>query len=232
MQSKFTVSTLGIVHSPYKEKFAIPRQPGLVTAAKGFIDINCGQDGQDMVQGLEGFSHIWVLFMFHQTLPHGWKTKVKPPRLGGNKKIGVLATRSTFRPNGIGMSVVALENIELTTQGARLHISGLDLLDQTPVVDIKPYIGYSDSISHADSGFADEAPKNALTVLFEEKAELRAKAHAEPLFEMIQQVLTQDPRPAYRQGKPDEKTYGMRLFDVNVTFAFMSLTRVKVLAIE
>lgn len=231
MPLKHTISAIGTVHSPYKEKFAIPRQPGLVTAAKGYIELDDKLSAVDMVEGLAEFSHIWVLFVFHQTITHGWKAKVKPPRLGGNQKLGVLATRSTFRPNGIGMSAVKLDQIDITNNKVKLHISGLDLLDQTPVVDIKPYIGYSDAINNVHCGFADAAPEHTLTVLFSEQAQRVLDECPSELTLLIEQVLTQDPRPAYRQGKPDDKTYGMRLCEYNITWQFVSLTRLNVLAI-
>lgn len=232
MAIKHTISAIGTVHSPYKEKFAIPRQPGLVTAAKGCIELDSTLNAADMVEGLTDFSHIWVLFLFHQTIAHGWKAKVKPPRLGGNQKLGVLATRSTFRPNGIGMSAVQLDEITTDNDSIKLHISGLDLLDQTPVVDIKPYVGYSDSLPEANSGFAQYAPANQLTVQFSEQAQSVLHDCPNEVKLLIEQVLAQDPRPAYRQGKPDDKTYGMRLFDFNVTWQFVSLTRLVVQAIS
>ena len=236
MTNTYSITAIGTVHSPYKEKFAIPRQPGLVTAAKGYIELNSDLDGENMVEGLNQYSHIWALFMFHQNLSHGWKAKVKPPRLGGNKKVGVLATRSTFRPNGIGMSVLAVNNITQVNGAIRIYVTGLDLLDGTPIVDIKPYISYSDSVEHAQAGFAKQAPSASLTTSFCKAAEqaLTCSAIATPteLKQLIEQVLAQDPRPAYRQQKPDDNTYGMRLYDVNVTWQLTSLTDVQVLAIN
>ena len=234
--TNFNVSAIGTVTSPYKEKFAIPRQPGLVTAAKGYIELATNLDSEAMVQGLEGYSHIWVLFMFHQNLAHGWKAKVKPPRLGGNKKIGVLATRSTFRPNGIGMSVLPIDKVETVRLNnnqmqTRIYVSGLDLLDGTPVIDIKPYIPYSDSLTDATAGFAEQAPEAKLSVYFSESAQQVLTNTAPSLKTLIEQVLAQDPRPAYRQNKPDENTYGMRLHDLNITWQCSSLNKVQVLAI-
>ncbi|WP_448552905.1 tRNA (N6-threonylcarbamoyladenosine(37)-N6)-methyltransferase TrmO [Thalassotalea montiporae] len=238
--SRFSISSIGTVSSPYKEKFAIPRQPGLVTAAKGYIELVSDIDSKSMVEGLEGYSHIWVLFMFHQNLAHGWKAKVKPPRLGGNKKVGVLATRSTFRPNGIGMSVLPVEKVESITlknnqTQTRIYVSGLDLLDGTPVIDIKPYIPYSDSLEGAQAGFAEQAPEAKLSVNFSTEAQAMLQAQqqseAQELAVLIEQVLAQDPRPAYRQNKPDDNTYGMRLYNYNITWHCSSLTQVQVLNI-
>ena len=232
--SPIEFSPIGVVHSPYKEKFAIPRQPGLVTAAKGSIEFNHDLPANEMIDGLANFSHIWVIFVFHQTQEFGWKAKVKPPRLGGNQKIGVLATRSTFRPNAIGMSAIKLDSIE-TGSTTRLHVSGLDLLDNTPILDIKPYIPYSDTVVNSTAGFAETAPTADNIVEFSEQAchfiEQQRKSVAE-LQQVIEQVLQQDPRPAYRQGKPDEKTYGMALFDFNIRFRFTSLHKICVEAID
>ncbi|REL26539.1 tRNA (N6-threonylcarbamoyladenosine(37)-N6)-methyltransferase TrmO [Thalassotalea euphylliae] len=235
--NNYSVSAIGTVSSPYKEKFAIPRQPGLVTAAKGYIELTSNLDSEAMVAGLEGYSHIWVLFMFHQNLAHGWKAKVKPPRLGGNKKIGVLATRSTFRPNGIGMSVLPIDKVETIRLShhqaqTRIYVSGLDLLDGTPVIDIKPYIPYSDSLTDASAGFAEKAPQAKLAVSFSESAQQVLASTTPALKTLIEQVLAQDPRPAYRQNKPDEHIYGMHLHDFNITWQCHSLHKVQVLAIS
>ena len=232
MQISF--DAIGIVHSPYKEKFAIPRQPGLVTSAAGQIELINDANHRDLVQGLEQFSHIWVLFVFHGTAQQGWKPLVRPPRLGGNKKMGVLATRSTYRPNPIGMSVVKLEDIIEKEQKILLNISGLDLLDQTPVIDIKPYIPYSDSISDAKAGFAQTSPSTALSVSFNTQSTQKLAAfetsHSE-LKSFISQVLAQDPRPAYKRHKNDDKIYGMKLYQLNIQWKMLSLTDVQVIDI-
>ncbi len=131
-----TVVPVGIVHSCFKEKFAIPRQPQLAPAARGVLELLPPFDQGDAVEGLEQVSHVWLLFLFHQALEEKPRLKVRPPRLGGNKSMGVFATRATHRPNGIGQSVVRLEGVE----PGRLLLSGIDLLDGTPVLDIKPYV--------------------------------------------------------------------------------------------
>ena len=138
---------LGKVESPFKQKFAIPRQPGLAPHAKGIIKIEPPFNQSSAFKGLSEFSHIWVSFVFHETMDKGWKPQVRPPRLGGNDKTGVFATRSTFRPNPLGLSVLKLDKVVLSSTNVELHVSGIDLLDGTPVVDIKPYIPYSDKIS-------------------------------------------------------------------------------------
>ncbi|MCO4799498.1 MAG: tRNA (N6-threonylcarbamoyladenosine(37)-N6)-methyltransferase TrmO [Colwelliaceae bacterium] len=234
------LNIIGNVCSPYKEKFAIPRQPGLVPSAKGKVKLVDEANNIELVRGLEQFSHIWLLFVFHETMEQGWKPLVRPPRLGGNKKLGVLATRSTFRPNPIGMSVVKLDEIECSNKQVELHISGLDLLDQTPIVDIKPYIPYSDAIPNAQASFAQEQPKKVLTVAFSTPAKivLQQAIKAYPDLEnLIAQILAQDPRPAYKQSLSnnlviDEKIYGIRLYQFNIKWRLISASQIEVFEIN
>jgi tRNA-Thr(GGU) m(6)t(6)A37 methyltransferase TsaA len=233
--NQITFNYIGRVNSPYKEKFAIPRQPGLVSAAKGSISLIDNANNEELLRGIEQFSHLWVLFIFHGTAQQGWKPLVRPPRLGGNKKLGVLATRSTFRPNPVGMSVVKLENIEQQNKQLIINISGLDFLDQTPVIDIKPYIPYSDSISGAQAGFAQQQPFQALSITFSKQAQEEAKKYQQvyadlPLF--IEQVLAQDPRPAYKKQQEDTKIYGMILYDLNILWQAQSSIEISVLSIS
>lgn len=229
-----TFSTIATVHSPYKEKFAIPRQPGLVSAAKGKILLQENYNDIELVRDLQQFSHIWLLFVFHGTQDQGWKPLVRPPRLGGNKKTGVLATRSTFRPNPIGMSVVKLDKITHENNQVILHIAGLDLLDNTPIIDIKPYIPYSDAIE-AQAGFAQHKPDNALTVIFNDLSQQALALHQQHYSELksfIEQVLAQDPRPAYKKQKPDDKIYGMILYKFNIQWRMYNLATIEVLDIK
>lgn len=233
-RDNININPIGIVNSPYKEKFAIPRQPGLVDAAKGTIALLNDVNTLDSVRGLEQFSHIWLLFVFHGTQAQSWKPLVKPPRLGGNKKIGVLATRSTFRPNPIGMSVVKLDSIEIVKQNIILHISGMDLLDQTPIIDIKPYISYSDALPNACSGFAQHQPHIKLNITFSKHSRqiltrLTQQRPELPLF--IEQVLAQDPRPAYKKNKLDEKVYGMHLYNLNIQWRMVDVETIEVIQI-
>jgi tRNA-Thr(GGU) m(6)t(6)A37 methyltransferase TsaA len=217
--NQITFNFIGRVNSPYKEKFAIPRQPGLVSAAKGSISLISTANNEELVRGIEQFSHLWLIFVFHGTQEQGWKPLVRPPRLGGNKKLGVLATRSTFRPNPIGMSVVKLDSVELTNKHVIINISGLDLLDQTPILDIKPYIPYSDNIDCAQAGFAQSVPNTLLDVVFSRQAEKDINNFQNKYSDLsifIEQVLSQDPRPAYKKKKVDEKVYGMVLYDLNI----------------
>ncbi|PCI62829.1 MAG: tRNA (N6-threonylcarbamoyladenosine(37)-N6)-methyltransferase TrmO [Gammaproteobacteria bacterium] len=238
-EQKFQFSPIGIIQSPYQEKFAIPRQPGLVSAAKGQILLQNEANNSELLRGIEQFSHLWLIFVFHGTLAQGWKPLVRPPRLGGNEKMGVLATRSTFRPNPIGISVVTLDSVETyleaKKQQAILHISGLDLLNGTPILDIKPYIPYSDSLADAQAGFAQQAPQASLVVKFSTIAMKQLNELQQHYFDLkllINQVLAQDPRPAYKQGKVDNKIYGMALYDLNIQWQMYSLEQIEVLKIS
>jgi tRNA-Thr(GGU) m(6)t(6)A37 methyltransferase TsaA len=217
---QYVMQAIGLVHSCFGDKFGVPRQPGLVAAAEGVIELYPQFAGADAVRGLEQFSHLWVLFAFHQTAAQGWKPLVRPPRLGGNQSIGVYASRSMFRPNPIGLSVVRLQSVEVKGDSVRLHISGQDLINGTPVLDLKPYIRYSDLIADAKSGYADLAPAEAMAVEFSAEAG-QALKQLQPQYPglelLIQQVLAQDPRPAYHQNNA-RREYGMTLYDLNITW--------------
>jgi len=232
---QISLDIIAKVNSPYKEKFAIPRQPGLVSAAKGSITLLNNVNVIEVIRGLEQYSHIWLLFIFHGTHEQGWKPLVRPPRLGGNKKLGVLATRSTFRPNPIGMSVVKLENISVDNKQVTLNISGLDLLDGTPILDIKPYVPYSDSITEAQAGFAQTSPHNDLTITFKESVERHLQTYQQKhpeLSLLITQVLAQDPRPAYKKDKKDNNIYGIRLYDFNIKWHLITAAHIEVIEIS
>jgi len=175
------------------------------------------------VRELAGFSHIWVLFVFHGNKAggDGWRPTVRPPRLGGNQRVGVFASRSPFRPNPIGLSAVALERIETQPQALLLHLSGIDFLNQTPVLDIKPYIPYADSIPHAKGGFSTRAPQVLLHVVFTDEAQQfcreRERSGYPGLRKLIAQLLAQDPRPAYHQhAGMNGRQFGMKLFDFDL----------------
>lgn len=214
----FDLDSIAIVESPFKEKFGIPRQPGLVPAAEGILRMQSPYNQRSMLQGLEGFSHIWVSFIFHESLEKGWKEKVRPPRLGGNKEVGVFASRSPFRPNGLGLSVLQLVSIEDDDGGLALKVAGLDLLDKTPIVDIKPYVGYSDALLDTRSGFAPDAPLAVQEVVFSVQAQqaLGGQLRADKTRLLIEQVLALDPRPAYKKSEDSDRVYGMRLDGLNV----------------
>ncbi|ABV88178.1 tRNA (N6-threonylcarbamoyladenosine(37)-N6)-methyltransferase TrmO [Shewanella pealeana] len=214
------IQAVAYCRTPYKQKFGIPRQPGLVSAARGFVELAPPFNQIDAVRGLEQYSHLWLLFCFHENLAAGWKTTVRPPRLGGNEKLGVFATRSTFRPNGIGQSVVKLHAVHTHNGKVSLEISGMDLLDGTPIIDIKPYIPFSDSIENAQGGIAQDAPVLA-NVYFNQQAQTQLEKYLQNpayprLAELIEGVLAQDPRPAYKKAKADPKLYQVALYDLDI----------------
>ena len=217
--SQFSFNTIGLIRSPYKEKFAIPRQPGLVEDGGGELELIAPYNQPESVRGLEEFSHLWIMFVFHQTMDGGWRPTVRPPRLGGNMRMGVFATRSTFRPNPIGMSLVELKSVE--TQGSKvcLKLGSLDLVDGTPVIDIKPYLPFAESQPQARGGFAQNAPLADMCVVFSDVAQqqiLQQRSRYPHLERFIRQVLAQDPRPAYRKGENEERVYAVHLLDFNV----------------
>ncbi|AHF66446.1 MULTISPECIES: tRNA (N6-threonylcarbamoyladenosine(37)-N6)-methyltransferase TrmO [Pseudomonas] len=225
----YNVSPVGFVRSCFKEKFAIPRQPQLAPAARGCLELVAPFDQGEAVQGLEQVSHVWLLFLFHQALEDKPRLKVRPPRLGGNQSMGVFATRATHRPNGIGQSVVRLDKVE----AGRLWISGIDLLDGTPVLDIKPYVPYADALPHASNRIASAAPE-LIPVHWEDSALLQAREHAqrldEPLVELIEQCLAQDPRPAYQVPAP-ERRYGAQFWDMDVRWHYPQPGMIRVLEV-
>jgi len=213
------LNAVAICRTPYKQKFGIPRQPGLVNAV-GYIEFEPDFNHLDAVRGIEQYSHLWLLFSFHENLAQGWKTTVRPPRLGGNEKLGVFATRSTFRPNGIGQSVVKLHG-EVQRKGkVCLVISGMDLLDGTPIVDIKPYVPFSDAITDAKGGIAQDAPilvPLTYTALASQQINLYSQQQQyQDLAALIEGVLSQDPRPAYKKAKDDPKLYQVALYDLDI----------------
>lgn len=215
---EYSVTPVGIIHSPYQEKFGIPRQPALAPSAPVTLELLPPYNQPDCVRGLEDFSHVWLTFVFHDTLARGWQPLVRPPRLGGNSKVGVFASRATHRPNGLGLSLVELKGID-TRHGVTLQLAGADLLDGTPVLDIKPYIPFVEAKPDARGGFVDGPPPQ-LAVHWSETA--RAQLQAWPqapawLAQLIAEVLAQDPRPAY-QDDP-QRRYGMRLAGCNIVFS-------------
>jgi len=225
----YSVAPIGFVRSCFKEKFAIPRQPQLAPAARGVLELLPPFDSGEAVAGLEQVSHVWLLFLFHQALEDKPRLKVRPPRLGGNTSMGVFATRATHRPNGIGQSVVRLEKVE----AGRLLLSGIDLLDGTPVLDIKPYVPYADAVGGATNQMAS-APPASIPVGWADTALPQAHEHAlrlkEPLVELIEQCLAQDPRPAY-QVPPPERVYGVKFWDVQVRWHYPQPDQIRVLEV-
>ena len=214
-ETTFPMKVIARIRTDFPEKFGIPRQSGLVDALRGEIVFEPEFRNPDAVRGLEGFSHIWLIWEFSQAVRDSWSPTVRPPRLGGNARMGVFATRSPFRPNPIGLSCVKLEGVELTAdRGPVLHVAGADLLDGTPIFDIKPYVRYADSHPDALGGWTGggdsdkllrvECPEELLAVLPPDRREA------------LLGVLANDPRPHY-QSDP-ERVYGLRFAGHNVRF--------------
>ena len=221
MTTKFEFETIAHVESCFKEKFGIPRQPGLAPAALATIVFSPPYNRPEAVQGLEQSSHIWLHFIFHETQMKEWKPSVRPPRLGGNKKMGVFATRSPVRPNRLGLSVVKLEGISHEGDKLQLLVSGADLLDGTPIVDIKPYVPYVDRVDEASNAFAADLPA-ILPVEFSAQARedlLRYDSGSDSVEALVIQVLQQDPRPSY-QAVDESRVYGMKLADFDLQWRY------------
>lgn len=216
-----SITPIGYIRTPFKQKFSIPRQGGLVPDAKGQIIFTAEFTDPRFFEGLDAHSHLWLIFEFHQHREREKSAMVRPPRLGGNTSMGVFATRSSFRPNNLGLSVVTLDTVECTDDGTVLHVSGMDLLDNTPIIDIKPYIPYADSIVSAHSHFAPGPPSNVKNVIFSAQTELQLEAIEQtiPEFEKVLcGVLEQDPRPAYKKNKVDTKHYAVSLYEFDITW--------------
>ncbi|MBR7183976.1 MAG: tRNA (N6-threonylcarbamoyladenosine(37)-N6)-methyltransferase TrmO [Clostridia bacterium] len=220
--SPYPMKIIAHIRTDFPAKFGVPRQSGLVPALKGRIVFLPEYRNPDALRGLDGYSHLWLLWQFSEAVREGWSPTVRPPRLGGNRRMGVFATRSPYRPNAVGLSSVQLTRIEWESpQGPILHVSGADLMDGTPIFDIKPYLPFTDSHPDAVGGFADAQTGYALEVDF-----------PAPLLEMIAPddrdallaLLAGDPRPSY-QDDP-ERVYGMpyAAYDVQFTVADGRLT--------
>jgi tRNA-Thr(GGU) m(6)t(6)A37 methyltransferase TsaA len=217
---EFSFQPIGIIDSCFKEKFGIPRQPGLATEARAILKVFSPFDQMEAFKGLKDFSHIWVIFVFHSGIRSTWKATVRPPRLGGNRRTGVFSTRSGFRPNPIGLSAVRLDKIVREKKETRLHLSGVDLMDGTPVLDIKPYLPYADAISDASGGFASCIPEARIRVEFSPEARafcLEKEQTGYPgLTRLIEQLIEMDPRPAYFASTPQKSHFGMKVYDFDV----------------
>ena len=226
---------MGIISSCYKEKFGIPRQPGLVKSAIAELHLN-KQFGEECVRGLDGFSHLWISFIFHETHQQGWHSMVRPPRLGGNTKIGIFASRSPFRPNPLGLSVVELLGIEKRQSGIVLQLGSCDFLDKTPVLDIKPYLPYVDALPEAKGGFANIMPEIKMKIGFTEQAleqcDLAEKRLNSEIKKIIIEILQLDPRPSYQQNKVTERIYAMKLFDFDLSWQYCDNSTITVLGLS
>ena len=216
--------TIGRIRTCFQEKFGVPRQPGLIPEARGVLQLANEPFLRQAIQGLEGFSHLWIIFGFHAHGARFWKPSVRPPRLGGARRVGVLATRSPHRPNPIGISAVRLERVEpQATGGAQLHLSGVDFLDGTPVYDIKPYLAYADS--HADARLGWVPPDTRRQrVLFSVRAQealedatlLGSELEGPYVRSLIVGILGLDPRPPAQKKLLPPRAYGFRLFHLDV----------------
>lgn len=213
----YTFKTIATIHTDFGSKFGIPRQSGLLKKLPGVIRFEEEFRSRDALRGLEGFSHLWLLWIFSENVRDTWKPTVRPPRLGGNAHLGVFATRSSFRPNPLAMSVVQIERIDLDTpHGPKIHVLGADLLDGTPIVDIKPYLPYADAIPEATGGFTDSIEFTPLQV--EIPATLLKRIPADKQ-ELLKEVLASDPRPAYKAKQDDiDRIYGFSFAGFEIKF--------------
>lgn len=225
------IPIIGIHHSALSQKFGVPRQPSLVSVPT-YIEMLPPYNTPDAFVGIEAFSHLWIVWQFHQNQPQAsFRPQVRPPRLGGNDKLGVFATRSMYRPSGLGLSVVRLTQLEVIKsnagkQGVRLHMTGADMIDATPIIDIKPYVAYSDSISNAQCGFATSKP-----ISKQVESSPQAKHSLQTLVTLgvinaddigyIHELIAQDPRPAYRQSEL-HRQFVMRYKDVDISFMMVA----------
>lgn len=208
------IKVIAHIHSDFDEKFGIPRQSGLAQSLKATVVFEPEFRSPEAVRGLDGYSHIWLIWQFSEAVREDWSPTVRPPRLGGNTRMGVFATRSPFRPNSIGLSSVKLDRVELHPElGPVLHVSGADLLNGTPIYDVKPYVKYADSHPEAECGFADSAGERILEVDFPEAL---LDSVPEDKRDALTEVLAHDPRPSYQNDS--ERIYGMSFAGMNVKF--------------
>ena len=209
------MKTIAIIHNDYETKFGVPQQSGLVTAAVSRIVFEPEYRNPDALRGLEDFSHLWLIWEFSEAKRDGWSPTVRPPRLGGNTRMGVFATRSPFRPNPLGLSCVKIERIELhTDEGPVIFVSGADLMNGTPIYDIKPYLPYTDCHPEASGGFAEAVRRKRLRVDCPPELLLQIP---EPHRAAVLEILSQDPRPSY-QHDPN-RVYGMAYAGMDVRFS-------------
>lgn len=210
------METIAHIHTNLSGKFGVPRQSGVISALQGTIVFTPEYRNPEALRGLDSFSHIWLIWQFSSAVRPGEKptVTVRPPRLGGNTRMGVFATRSPFRPNNLGLTVVALDNIEWDTpEGPILHVSGVDLMDGTPIFDIKPYIPYADAVPEASGGYTDQLPTLELTVNCSESL---LKAIPEENRNELLGILKHDPRPQYQ--RQEGRIYGITYLGKNVRF--------------
>ncbi len=209
------IQPIAHIHTSFPEKFGIPRQSGLAASLRGKVVFSPEYRNPDCLRGLEGFSHIWLIWEFSANIRQGWQPTVRPPRLGGNEHMGVFATRSPFRPNALGLSCVEVESIELVSDiGPVINVRGADLMDGTPIYDIKPYISYSDSHPDAVCGYVDALAERHLEVYVPE--DLSVLLDEAGIYGSLVETLALDPRPSYHDDP--ERVYGMAFSGYNVRF--------------
>jgi tRNA-Thr(GGU) m(6)t(6)A37 methyltransferase TsaA len=224
------IERIGVVRSCFGEKFGTPRQPGLCPSAWGELVFDPACRREEMIRGLDGFSHVWLIFGFHGTAGAGWHPTVRPPRLGGNKRVGVFASRSPFRPNGLGLSLARLDGIDRERAEAPvLLLGGVDVIDGTPVFDIKPYLPYCEAPDGALGGFAS-APQKHLDVEIDAAAAREFDALPDRARALIREALACDPRPAAGAAEPG-RIYGAMLCGRNVRFVVEDGARCRVVEV-
>ena len=224
VEGGITIRPIGVIHSCFSEKFGIPRQSGMVQSATAYLELYPPFNREEMIRGLVGFSHIWVHFLFHQAVAEGWKATVRPPWLGGKRRVGVFASRSPHRPNHMGISAVKLIEIRKEKKKYILCLGGIDFLDQTPVLDIKPYLPYSDSIDAAAGGYTSNYRVEREVHFSRGAAQFCGGYERETgrkIRLLISDMIMQDPRPASQ--KEAKKKFGMLLWDVNITWQVTAL---------
>lgn len=225
----FHFSAIGFVRSPFQDRFGVPRQPGLASGARGSIQFISDPDIKTALRRIEEFSHLWIIFVFHDHGGNKWKPSIRPPRLGGSEKVGVLASRSPHRPNPVGISAVRIEKVDLDAAGGpEIFVSGLDLIEGTPVLDIKPYIPYADSIPEANAGWASGEIKRypvKISEAAEQEFSKRDPKGELQLRKLALEILELDPRPAFQKSQfPLENSeskgrrYGFDVLGVDIKY--------------
>lgn len=226
MDRHYPLEPIATIASPFREKFATPRQPGLTPSVRATIEFFPGFAPPEAVRGLEDFSHLWLIFLFHHNWRQGWSPTVRPPRLGGNRRVGVYASRSPFRPNPLGLSVVRLLALQHERDRTQLQVEGADLVDGTPILDIKPFLPDNDCPRDARGGYTREFAFTPLEVAWTPEAETRLAAFSREtpaLRAMVEETLRLDPRPAYRRRlERDDQEYGMRLDRYNLRWRMVA----------
>ena len=231
--TELKVPIIGYMNSPYREKFGIPRQPNLVQV-ESYIEMLEPYNDLLAFEGINEFSHLWLIWQFHDNKNQldnpKFRPQVRPPRLGGNQKIGVFATRSMYRPAPMGLSVVQLKEVKKVGKSVRVYVTGSDLLNGTPIIDIKPYIQYSDAVMDAESGYAQNEPER-MTVIWTESAEqqkqdlMKRQKLDGRIVDELEQVLSLDPRPAYQNDA--ERVYGMKFAEFEIKFMVDEYIKIK-----